>query len=214
MREVRFPRVCHRSGSVQGPCFARALFSFRASFCLVRRVARHAVPGPTRHGQGRRSPRTIPHGVLALGRETKSPRPVADNPSRLLFYFELSTVDGELPLKKMSGRWGDRPLGRGGWRVLQPEASSQLPPVPLRSRAAERDTGAIRPKPFCSGSRNQLPITVAILLPATLRVDSPAGSFFSVLPAASDRLLLVPMYFRKFFAPPVRIERSLLRSSA
>jgi len=94
----------------------------------------------------------------------------------------------------MSGRWGDRPLGRGGWRVLQPEASSVLPIVPLRSRAAERYTGAIRPKPFYSGSRNQLPITVAILLSTTLCVDSPTGSFFSVLPGVPARLLLVPTY--------------------
>jgi len=94
----------------------------------------------------------------------------------------------------MSGRWGDRPLGRGGWRVLQPEASSVLPTVLLRSRAAERFTGAIRPKPFYSGSRNQLPITVTILRSRTLRVDSPTGSFFSVLPGVLRRLILVPTY--------------------
>lgn len=94
----------------------------------------------------------------------------------------------------MSGRWGDRPLGRGGWRVLQPEASSVLPIVPLRSRAAERYTGAIRPKPFYSGSRNQLPTAVTILLSATMCVDSPTGSFFSVLPGVPARLLLVPTY--------------------
>src|SRR5580704_1846284 len=113
----------------------------------------------------------------------------------------------------MSGRWGDRPLGRGGWRVLQPEAGPSLPLVPMRSRAAERDTGAIRPIPFCSGSRNQLPITVTILLPTTLCVDSPAGSFFSVLPAAPFELSLVPMYLRKFFAPSFEL-RVPLRSSA
>jgi hypothetical protein len=44
--------------------------------------------------------------------------PDRPHPSRLLFYFELSTVNSELLPKKMSGRWGDRPLGRGGWRVL------------------------------------------------------------------------------------------------
>jgi hypothetical protein len=94
----------------------------------------------------------------------------------------------------MSGRWGDRPLGRGGWRVLQPEASSVLPIVPLRSRAAKRCTGAIRPKPSYSGSRNQLPITVTILLSTTLCVDSPTGSIFTVLPAVLARLFLVPTY--------------------
>jgi len=104
----------------------------------------------------------------------------------------------------MSGRWGDRPLGRGGWRVLQPEASSVLPTVPLRSRAAERSTGAIRPKPFCSGSRNQLPITVTILRPTLWPVDSPTGSIFTVLPGVLRRLILVPTYlFRaiRFFSP-------------
>src|SRR5579864_1892612 len=144
------------------------------------------------------------------------PPPNCLHPSRprLFFYFEPSTVDSERRPKKMSGRWGDRPLGRGGWRVLQPEASPSLPQVQLRSRAAERDTGAIRPMPFCSGSRNQLPITVTILLPITLRVDSPAGSFFSVLPVPPHRLLLVPMYLRKFFAPLFEIEHPLLRSRA
>jgi hypothetical protein len=108
---------------------------------------------------------------------------------------------GNLWPKKMSGRWGDRPLGRGGWRVLQPEASPVLPMVLLRSRAAEHFTGANRPKPFYSGSRNQLPITVTILRSTLRRVDSPPGSFFSVLPATLERLFLVPMYLRKFFAP-------------
>ena len=77
---------------------------------------------------------------------------------------------------------------------MQPEAGPVLPIVLLRSRAAERYTGAIRPKPFYSGSRNQLPITVAILLSTTLCVDSPTGSFFSVLPGVPARLLLVPTY--------------------
>jgi hypothetical protein len=59
--------------------------------------------------------------------------------------------------------------------------------------------------PFCSGSRNQLPITATILLRTTLRVDSPAGSIFSVLPAGPYGLLLVPMYLRKFFARANRV---------
>jgi hypothetical protein len=101
---------------------------------------------------------------------------------------------GNLCHKKMSGRWGDRPLGRGGWRVLQPEASRALPIVLLRSRAAERDTGANRPKPFYSGSRNQLPITATILCSTLSRVDSPTGSFFTVLPGVLARLILVPTY--------------------
>jgi hypothetical protein len=116
---------------------------------------------------------------------------------RQFFSLEPSTVGCDLSAdcpKKMSGRWWDRPLGRGGWRVLQPEASPVLPTVLLRSRAAERDTGAIRPKPFYSGSRNQLPITVTILRSTLSRVDRPTGSIFTVLPDVPARLILVPTY--------------------
>jgi hypothetical protein len=123
---------------------------------------------------------------------------IAPTSLRRLFHFECLIL--ALLSKKMSGRWGDRPLGRGGWRVLQPEASPVLPPVPLRSRAAKRFTGAIRPKPSYSGSPNQLPITVAILPAAHSSVDSPTGSFFPVLPATLPGLNLVPTYLRRTFA--------------
>jgi hypothetical protein len=193
-------------------------FSFAGAVLVFNLLveARHGVPvpafDPSHSSKPRPRPSRCPNVCDGSAPRCKTDRRAQD--AYTLPNFELSTVDCELHLKKMSGRWGDRPLGRGGLRVLQPEASSQLPPVRLRSRAAERDTGAIRPKPFRSGSRNQLPITFTILLPTTVRVDSPAGSFFSVLPTVLCRLLLVPMYFRKFFAPPVRIECSPLRSSA
>ena len=69
--------------------------------------------------------------------------------------------------EKVSGRWGFRPLGRGdgGKRNLK---LSKLPVIMLRSRAAQRHTGAVD----CPGSRDQLPITVAILLNGSVRVDS------------------------------------------
>jgi hypothetical protein len=44
--------------------------------------------------------------------------------------------------KKMSGRWGFRPLWRGGWRVYNQKLSPADPIGPLRSRAATRCTGA------------------------------------------------------------------------
>ena len=119
---------------------------------------------------------------------------------RIYSRMEIGAVESLSPLskrpltKKMSGRRGGRPLGRGGWRVLQPEASPVLPHVQLRSRAAERDTGANRPKPLYSGSRNQLPITVTILRSTLSSVDRPTGSFFSVLPGVPARLFLVPTY--------------------
>jgi hypothetical protein len=189
VREVRFPRVCHRSGSVQRACSVRALFLFRRLIALAVLFTCRGGACPA-HSRSLRNPAlNTPNAILsALDAQ------IADTYAGLLFSFELSTVDCELFPKKMSGRWGDRPLGRGGWRVLQPEASSVLPIVPLHSRAAERYTGAIRPKPFYSGSRNQLPITVTILRSTLSRVDSPTGSIFTVLPGVLRRLILVPTY--------------------
>ncbi len=196
VRDLGFPRVCHRSGSVQ-----RA-YPLGPSFFVP---ARRSCSCPS-HGHG------TPHPLLRfsqahLGCPEPNPLRFYRPPYKANFraqithrsppalYPEFSTVHCELVhLKKMSGRWGDRPLGRGGWRVLQPEASSVLPTVPLRSRAAELYAGAIRPKPFYSGSRNQLPITVTILRSTLPRVDSPTGSFFSVLPGVPARLFLVPTY--------------------
>jgi len=47
--------------------------------------------------------------------------------------------------KQMSGRWGDRPLGRWGWREPWSEISSFCNPpksAPLRSRAVVRHTAS------------------------------------------------------------------------
>jgi hypothetical protein len=150
----------------------RALFSFLRTPIRIRCVpwsvgARHvypelrrAVPALQQDLNSHKKPGPNPR-ISPVLRQTYPPRratnprvQVADAHPRQFFGFERSTVGCELVPKKMSGRWGDRPLGRGGWRVLQPEASPVLPTVLLRSRAAERDTGANRPKPFYSGSRN------------------------------------------------------------
>jgi len=83
-----------------------------------------------------------------------------DSRDRRLCGALRSTTQIGIP-KKMSGRWGCRPLWRGGWRVLSWKiglATSEGPVVPLRSPAAERHTGArslwsFRPP----GSRTYLP---------------------------------------------------------
>jgi hypothetical protein len=111
----------------------------------------------------------------------------------------------ELQPKKMSGRWGDRPLGRGGWRVLQPEVSSQLPRVPLRSRAAERHRGkqaeTFLPPEARTNSRLQLPFCPRRSLPSIgRRVHS--RQYF---PVPFRGLCLVPMYLRRPFAALVTL---------
>jgi hypothetical protein len=70
----------------------------------------------------------------------KPPPPIAyTRPARSsTLNFQLSTVNF-FP-KKKSGRWGDRPLGRGGWRVLQPEAS----PFPPQFRCAREQQNEIQ----------------------------------------------------------------------
>jgi hypothetical protein len=97
----------------------------------------------------------------------------------------------------MSGRWGDRPLGRGGWRVLQPEASPVLPPVPLRLEAAKRHTGANLLTPeAATNSRSQLPFCPH---PSPPSIDRRVHSS-QYFPATLSALYLVPTYLRQPFA--------------
>ena len=56
----------------------------------------------------------------------------------------LRTVNCGLCTKKMSGRWGHRPLGRGDGGNSNPEVSLVFLAVLLPSRAAGRHTGADR----------------------------------------------------------------------
>jgi len=143
----------------------------------------------------------LPTSLLDTSEERNS-CPYTPNPLLAsTFNSELSTRTqlGPKALRQKNERPVGGPAARAwGMEGLQPEASPVLPTVPLRSRAAERDTGAIRPKPSRSGSRNQLPITVTILLPTVFLVDSPTGSFFTVLPDVSPTLVLVPPYLCGF----------------
>jgi hypothetical protein len=86
--------------------------------------------------------------------------------------------------KKVSGRWGCRPLGRGGWRdfclKLNPSLKGQV--VPLRSPAAEQHTGARSPGSFRhSESRTELPTTEVIVRDPAGSVTRRKGSFSPVL---------------------------------
>src|ERR1035438_10092419 len=70
--------------------------------------------------------------------------------------------------KKVSGRWGFRPLGRG-------DGGKRNPKLFLTSRhyaALASSTTAHRSSVNCPGSRDQLPITIAIVLPTCVPVDS------------------------------------------
>ena len=66
------------------------------------------------------------------------------NPARLIPFPSCHIPLREISdrPKKMSGRWGFRPLWRGGWRVYNQKLSPADPIGPLRSRAATRRTGA------------------------------------------------------------------------
>src|SRR5208282_1242299 len=92
----------------------------------------------------------------------------------------------------MSGRWGCRPLWRGGWRVLDQKFSlSRIHPerraVLLRSPAEERHTGARSQRSFRpSRSQTQLPITSAILQGRQEDVSSSLDTFGLVLSASRN----------------------------
>lgn len=89
------------------------------------------------------------------------------------------TKNGE---QKMSGRWGHRPLGRGGWRdTSNPKRLSQ-PAVLPRSRAAN-STQEIA----CSKGQTTSDYSSSLLC-ARFRVDRSGGSFIPVLSPATEVL--------------------------
>ena len=95
--------------------------------------------------------------------------------------------------KKVSGRWGFRPLGRG-------DGGKRNPKLFLTSRryaALASSITAHRSSLNCSGSRDQLPITVAIVISPRVSVDSSAGPSHPVLSASCFRTVpQVPWYCR------------------
>jgi hypothetical protein len=99
--------------------------------------------------------------------------------------------------KKMSGRWGDRPLGRGDGGYCN------LKPARLSLHAAELAISGTtyRSDQATTSLRNpaQLPTTFAILLSAPTRVDSPPGSFRPVLTPHILQSGSVPSYSYPFF---------------
>ena len=95
--------------------------------------------------------------------------------------------------EKVSDRWGFRPLGRG-------DGGKRNPKLFLTSRryaALASSITAHRSSLNCSGSRDQLPITVAIVLSPRVSVDSSAGPSHPVLSASCFRTVpQVPWYCR------------------
>src|SRR5580704_3659072 len=93
--------------------------------------------------------------------------------------------------KKVSGRCGFRPLGRGdgGKRNLKLFLTSR------RHAALASSTPAHRSRVNRPGSRDQLPITVAIVLPTGMAVDSSVVPSHPVLSDSHSRTVLpVPLY--------------------
>ena len=94
-------------------------------------------------------------------------------------------LPGLVGRKKVSGRWGCRPLWRGGWRVLSWKVgrmTSAGPAVQLRSPAAEQRTGARSLRSFPPArSRTKLPTTRVIVPNDTRTVSRSVGSIPVVL---------------------------------
>jgi hypothetical protein len=95
--------------------------------------------------------------------------------------------------EKVSGRWGFRPLGRG-------DGGKRNPKLFLTSRryaALASSTTAHRSSRNRPGSRDQLPTTVAIVLPRCVPVDSSVVPSHPVLSASCFRTVpQVPWYRR------------------
>ena len=96
--------------------------------------------------------------------------------SRTFFFGFRPELQRRLRIKKMSGRWGDRPLGRGGWRVTVIRRSPALPALSPRSRAA-KGTQEIALAPLGQTTSDY----AFSFLFARSTVDRPRGSFCAVL---------------------------------
>ena len=108
--------------------------------------------------------------------------------------FDRSTrLERKMRLKKVSGRWGFRPLGRG-------DGGKRNPKLFLTSRhyaALASSTTAHRSSRNRPGSRDQLPITVAIVLGSGSAVDSAVVPYHPVLFGLCFRTVSqVPWYRR------------------
>src|ERR1700693_4559571 len=94
--------------------------------------------------------------------------------------------------KKVSGRWGFRPLGRG-------DGGKRNPKLFLTSRhyaALASSTTAHRSSVDCPGSRDQLPITIVIVLPGQMSVDSSLVLCPPVLPGPCFRTVPQVLSYR------------------
>jgi hypothetical protein len=123
-----------------------------------------------------------------------------------LFHFWLARKGGfqsvlfslPNPAKKMSGRWGHRPLGRGDGG----KCNLRLARYSTRVAELAISSATCRSNQNTKLLRNpaQLPTTFAILQSAQARVDSLAGSFRPVLTPHFMELASVPSYSRLSFS--------------
>jgi hypothetical protein len=94
------------------------------------------------------------------------------------------------PLKKMSGRWGDRPLGRGDGGYSNPKSVWFFRPF-CCAREQQDDTQEQTGHYRCITPESQTtPDYLPSLFSTGFFVDSPLDSFSPVLPAPSD----VPLF--------------------
>jgi hypothetical protein len=104
-------------------------------------------------------PRILSPPSLTIRRQMKRP----SNLSAIQRGCEPTSTGfrGKMRRKKLSGRWGFRPLGRG-------DGGKRNPKLLVTSRhyaALASSTMAHRSSLNCPGSRDQLPITIVIVLP-------------------------------------------------
>jgi hypothetical protein len=97
---------------------------------------------------------------------------------------------GPIDRRQIAGQKDERPVGAPaarawGWRETQSEGSA-VPIVYAALASSRTSDGAVLTAPRIRG---QLPITIVIVLPAPVSVDSPLVPSRTVLPALSPRTL-------------------------
>jgi hypothetical protein len=139
----------------------------------------------------------VPRFLVLRPEQDPQPNLCGIKRARLTEWFDVASHinrrQGKMRLEKVSGRWGFRPLGRG-------DGGKRNPKLFLTSRhhaALASSTTAHRSRFDCPGSRDQLLITVAIVFPGGVPVDSSVVPFHPVLSASCFCTVLgVPSYPR------------------
>ena len=130
--------------------------------------------------------RTQPFLLRGQPRSPKQIRRTAERYRPRLSPFSLRTYNYGLCTKKMSGRWGERPLGRGDGGYCNPKSAWFFWPFCCAREQQDDTQEHTSHYRWVAPESQTAPDYLPSLPPAEFSVDSSMGSFFPVLAVPAD----------------------------